>query len=68
MKLKELLLYIVDDICVYIELSPGYYKNLYRGKMGEEMPGILLETEIRLIGTNRKGVVDIQIENNGENI
>lgn len=63
MKLKELLKYIVDDVCIYVRIDKdGQYKNLYQGKT-QNIPSELLERNIRLIGVRKKDCLDIEIHN-----
>lgn len=65
MKLKDLIAYAMDDVCVYVETNKDEdsveYKDLYKGNP-RNVPKDLLQREVRLFGAKKKGLVDIELE------
>lgn len=61
MKLKDLLFYIVDNVCIYETSAIGEHKNLYKGRL-KDAPSKLLENDVKLIGANKNNLVDIEIK------
>jgi hypothetical protein len=62
MKIKDLLQYVVDDICIYREVEDGLYEGLYKGN-AQNVPCDLLEMQVRLVGARKKLCLDIQVKN-----
>ena len=60
MTLRDLMMYIVDNICIYVQLDSGEYKELFIGEL-TKMPTSLLDKKVRLIGASKKNMLDIQI-------
>ena len=52
--------YVMDDIAVYRCIGDGVYEDLYSGNAGT-IPEELLKEEVRAIGGEKRGVVDIKI-------
>ena len=68
MKLKELLPYAMDNVCIYKDVTDTNnsdtdypeYEDLYQGKLSDA-PDELLDSELAVFGAKKKGMLDIQI-------
>lgn len=68
MKLKELLPYVTDTVCIYKGVPDAKineaeyleYENLYQGKLSGA-PEELLNSDLVVLGAQKKDVLDIQI-------
>lgn len=60
MKLKEIKSLIFEDVCLYQTIDSGNYKDLWKGK-AQDIPEELLDYSVGIIGSKRKGILDIEL-------
>ena len=66
MKLRELIPLLYDKVCVYTDNKKDDYINapyidLYKGESAD-IPLYLYDYEVRSIGSQRKGIIDICVK------